>query len=116
MYRLVGFSFMFAPLLAKPPSQPLPDPSEDADWYGEIWIKYPLDQRLSPSYFGYTFRARSQFRVIMNEFCQAAYSESLLVDLGRANGLYSQLRSWYNALPELLQPKKIVLPGHLQLQ
>jgi hypothetical protein len=114
--RLVGFSFMISPLLKKPPEFPLPDPSEDPQWYGEIWAKYPLNQSLSPSYFGHVFRVRSQFRIIMNEYCQVAYSKGSKVDLGKANELHSRLKTWFDGLPDPLLPKKIVLPGHLQLQ
>lgn len=113
---LVGFSFMFPPLLRKPPEQPLPDPSENAEWYGEIWVNYPANQNLSPSYFGHMFKARSQFRVIMNEACHIAYTKGSKMTLEQADGLYSRLRTWYKGLPGPLQPKTIVLPGHLQLQ
>lgn len=114
--RLVGFSFMFAPLLRKPPDHPLPDPSENADWYGEVWVKYPSNQNLSPSYFGQIFKARSHFRVIMNEACHLAYTSGSNMTLDQAGDLYSRLTSWYDGLPVSLQPKTIVLPGHLQLQ
>src|ERR1700742_2454938 len=74
-YSLVGFSFMICPLLNSPPDIPLPDPIEYPEWYGEIWIKYPFSQTLSPSFFGEVFRAKCQFRVIMNEYCLTAYSK-----------------------------------------
>lgn len=115
-FRLVGFSFMLSPLLKQPPDWPLPDPLEDARWYGEIWLKYPLTNNLAPSYFGQVFRARSQFRVIMNEFCQVAFSKGSKTTLGKANELYARLTSWYDGLRGPLLPKTIVLPGHLQLQ
>ena len=116
--RLVGFSFMIHPLLDQPPIAPLPDPSEDAKWYGDIWIKYPLNQSLIPTSFGHVFRAKCQFRIIMNEFCQAAYAEGTgpAVTLDQANALHSKLRGWYDGLPGPLQAKVIALPGHLQLQ
>ena len=107
---------MFAPLLSDPPDWHLPDPSKEAEWYGEIWVKYPLSNRLLPSYFGQVFRARSQFRVIMNEACQAAYSKGSEIILGKANELLKQLKGWYDDLSGPLLPKTIVLPGHLQLQ
>ncbi|KAM0250878.1 hypothetical protein ACHAQJ_008456 [Trichoderma viride] len=112
---LISFSFMIAPLLKKPPNQLLPDPSQNAHWYGEVWLKYPLGRSLLPSHFGQVFKAKSQFRAIMNEFCQAAYSEGSKVTLDKANELHLKLRSWYDSLPTPLLPKTIVLPGHLQL-
>ncbi|KAJ4244801.1 hypothetical protein NW762_014379 [Fusarium torreyae] len=112
---LSAFSFMLSPLIKKPPNWPLPDPSEDPSWYGEVWVKYPLNHGLSPSYFGQVIRARSRFRIIMNEFCEAAYSENSKIDLNQAYEFRQRLRGWYDSLPEPLTPKRIALPGHLQL-
>ncbi|KAG5932622.1 hypothetical protein E4U53_001242 [Claviceps sorghi] len=112
---LNAFSFMLPPLLKKPPEWPLPDPSEDLNWYGEIWLQYPLNSNLSPSYFAHVMRSRSYFRIIMNEFCQAAYSDGHEISLETVNHLHARLREWYDNLPGPLQPSAIVLPGHLQL-
>lgn len=107
---------MFTPLLKYPPNWALPDPSQDGNWYGEIWLKYPLTDTLSPSYFGSVFRAKSHFRIIMNEFCCTAYSEGSQVTVDKAYELLNKLKHWYHGLPGPLQPKTIVLPAHLQLQ
>jgi hypothetical protein len=109
---------MAPPLLKKPPIYPLPDPSENALWYGEVWLKYPLSHNLVPSNFGQMYRAKSQFRVIMNEFCQTAYieGEESKVTVDIANELLYKLQSWFNGLPGSLLPKTIALPGQLQLQ
>lgn len=107
---------MFAPLLSDPPDWRLPDPSKEPEWYGEIWVKYPVSSHLLPSYFGQVFRARSQFRVIMNEACQIAYSKDSEMTLCKANEFLSRLKAWYDSLSGPLLPKSIVLPGHLQLQ
>ncbi|CCE33506.1 related to nitrate assimilation regulatory protein nirA [Claviceps purpurea 20.1] len=113
---LNAFSFMLAPLFEEPPQWPLPDPSHSGpSWYGEIWLKYPLDSTLSPCSFAHVIRSRCRFRVIMNDFCKAAYSERKDMSLERADQLHARLRHWYDTLPEPLQPKSIVLPGHLQL-
>lgn len=112
---LVGFSFMHAPLLKTPPVEPLPDPLEDPEWFGEIWVKYPSSQSLSPSSFGHVFHAKSQFRIIMNEFCEAAYSKDSTITLEQAYQLRSRLITWYLGLPASLCAKTIVLPAQLQL-
>lgn len=114
--RLVGFSFMFAPLLSGPPEWELPDASNDPHWYGEIWIKYPTSDHLFPSSFGHVFEARSKFRVIMNQICQQAYSVGSEVTLPVANKFFRRLKCWYDSLPLTLRPSSIVLPGQLQLQ
>ncbi|KAG5982343.1 hypothetical protein E4U55_002034 [Claviceps digitariae] len=112
---LNAFSFMSPPLLKEPPEWPLPDPSDDIDWYGEIWLQYPLNSTLSPCHFAHVIRSRSCFRIIMNEFCEAAYSDRQEISLEMANRFRARLRNWYDDLPAPLQPKTIVLPGHLQL-
>ncbi|KAF2652241.1 putative C6 transcription factor [Lophiostoma macrostomum CBS 122681] len=112
---LVGFSFMFAPLLSKQPDWDLPDPSKDSQWYGEVWVKYPMSNHLLPLHFGQVFRATSSFRIIMNEVCQAAYSGDPGISLRQAREFLSRLKAWFGFLPECLTPKSIVLPGHLQL-
>ncbi|KAL3601600.1 hypothetical protein FPOAC2_05869 [Fusarium poae] len=112
---LSAFLFMFAPLIKEPPVWELPDPSKDRDWYGETWVNYPLNHGLSPLDTGNVLRARCQFRIIMNEFCNAAYSGGSEIDLDLAHHFRGRLESWYRDLPESLTPKKIVLPGQLQL-
>lgn len=107
---------MIPPLLRNPPDQLLPDPSEDTEWYGEMWAKYPANQNLSPSYFGHIIKARSHCRVIMNQACHIAYTKGSKMTLGQAGALYSRLGRWFDGLPVPLQPRTIALPGHLQLQ
>lgn len=79
-------------------------------------MKYPGSDRLFSSNFAEVFEARSRFRIIMNEACQIAYSPDSDMTLNKAHVLYGQLRNWYHSLPVSLQPKSVVLPGHLQLQ
>ncbi|KAK8023542.1 hypothetical protein PG993_011608 [Apiospora rasikravindrae] len=114
---LVGFSFMIPPLLKRPPHDPLPDPLKDAQWYGEIWLKYPASQVLTPAYFGYGFKAKCDFRLIMNDFCHAAHSTgsggSVYID--EAYKLRVRLLKRYHGLSRPLLPETIVLPAHLQL-
>lgn len=116
VFRLSAFSFMIAPAIKKPPIWVLPDPSKDPSWYGETWVNYPLNRGLSPLNMGQVLRARCQFRIIMNEFCNTAYSGGYKIDLELANHFRGRLESWYHGLPESLTPRRIVLPGHLQLQ
>lgn len=109
---------MIPPLLEQPPHDPLPDPAKDAQWYGEIWLKYPSSQVLTPACFGYGFKAKCDFRLLMNEFCHAAYSTGSggSVSLDEANQLRKRLVAWYDGLPRPLLPENIVFPSQLQLQ
>ncbi|RKL38961.1 hypothetical protein BFJ72_g7091 [Fusarium proliferatum] len=112
---LSAFSFMLSPLIKEPPRWPLPDPSEDPSWYGEIWVKYPLNHGLSSMCLGEVVHARSRFRIIMNEFCDAAYSEGSKVGVNLAYQFRGRLEEWFESLPASLSPRRIVLPGQLQL-
>ncbi|KAF0638647.1 hypothetical protein FPSE5266_04706 [Fusarium pseudograminearum] len=111
---LSAFSFMIAPVIKKPPVWALPDPLKDPSWYGETWVRYPLNHGLLPLNMGQVLRERCQFRIIMNEYCNAAYS-GYKIDLDLAYHFHGRLQNWYHELPESLIPKRIVLPGHLQL-
>ncbi|KAK2755598.1 C6 transcription factor [Colletotrichum kahawae] len=112
---LVSFSFMIPPLVKEPPDWPLPDPTREGGWYGEIWLQYPLVSGLQSTHFGHIFQTRARFRVIMNEYCDAAFSPNGVISLDKANRLHDKLRRSYSDLPESLKPKTIALPGHFQL-
>ncbi len=107
---------MFAPLLSASPNWHLLNPSKSAEWYGEIWVKYPLSDSLILSHFGHVFKVKSRFRIIMNEACQTSCSKDSEMTNENAYKFLSQLKGWYGKLPTLLLPCYIVLPGHLQLQ
>lgn len=103
-------------MLSHPPEWQLPDPIKESNWYGEIWIRYPLDEHSVHLRLGEMIKARSDFRIITNEVCRAVFSKSSKITLGEANELYSRLEDWYNNLSGILSSKYIVLPTHLQLQ
>lgn len=107
---------MLPPLLSEAPACDLPDPSNDPDWYGEVWVKYPLDENLLPTYFGHLIHTRSRFRIIMNQASRAAHADGSELGLEKAKDILAQLNIWYDSLPTSLQPKYIVLPQHLQIQ
>jgi hypothetical protein len=107
------------PIIQRPPDIPLPDPSTYPEWYGEIWIKYPLSQKLFPSHFGRLFKAKAELRVILNEICFQHFGRtgpSPKFSQQHANNFHSRLRVWYRGLPKPLTPENIVLPSQLQLQ
>ncbi|XWW92809.1 hypothetical protein V2A60_000736 [Cordyceps javanica] len=112
---LVAFSFMHTPLVEEVPKCPLPDASEDPDWYGQLWARYPSSPTLISLHFELLFERKTQFRIIMNEFCREAYGSSLGVNHFKAEGLRRKLQHWFELLPESLDPRNIVLPAQLQL-
>ncbi|KAF5669948.1 NirA-like nitrate assimilation regulatory protein [Fusarium heterosporum] len=112
---LSASTLMQPPLIKKHPRWTLPNPSEDPSWYGEVWVRYPLNHGLSPCYIGEVLRAKSQFRVITNEFCEAAYSKNSKMDVSLAYHFYEKLEQWCDSLPGPLTPKRIVLPGQFHI-
>ena len=107
--------FFYTPLLQEPPDVPLPCPQENLDWYGELYLKYPLNQRLYPAQFGKLFKSRAAFYMILNELRLRLSVEEPLSDEDIA-GFYSRFKDWFQNLPEPLSPRKVVLPDHLKLQ
>lgn len=107
---------MFVPLLTQPPDTPLPDPSANSKWYSEVWIKYALDQTLSPTYFGQVFSTNTRLWIIINEYCQEMFESSSEMNLSRANEFNTRIKSCYDVLPQQLQPTFMVLPGHFFFQ
>jgi hypothetical protein len=75
-----------------------------------------MGNHLVPMHFGQLFKVKSSFRILMNEVCQAAYSEESEISLDQAKEFISRLKHWFASLPDALLPKNIALPGHLQLQ
>jgi hypothetical protein len=94
----------------------LPDPSAHAAWYGEIWTRYPLNQTLSPTYYGHVFKATSDFRVILGELCHAFFNTESKLSAQQTVEFVRRLTGWYKGLPAVLTPKYIVLPAHFLMQ
>lgn len=107
---------MQIPSIKSPPPIPLPDPLENPQWYGEVWIRYPLQRVPANYYFAHIFKANSQLRVIMNDICQASFGHGSQFAFEKAKELHSRLEAWYHQLPRCLSPHNIVLPGHYFLQ
>ncbi|KAF4963074.1 hypothetical protein FSARC_8876 [Fusarium sarcochroum] len=110
--------FLEPPLVDEPPKVPLPDPGPNNAWYGEIWIKYPSSDRAYPTHFGVTFRAQSQFNIILNEIARKSFSsqgDSPMYNVDAALDIHKKMVDWYVRLPEQLRPNTIVFPAHLKL-
>lgn len=116
--RVQGLYFQRAPVLKRPPQTPLPDPDEDPAWYGEFFLQYPLSDTAVPMHHGHVFKAIAELRVIVNDVARAAYSESGPVTILGAQ--YLELRErfmrWYESLPVVLGPSKIVWPVQCKMQ
>src|ERR1700753_541078 len=107
------------PVIKKPPEIPLPDPSVDPEWYGQIWIKYPMSPTPFSTYFGHMFKATAELRIIMNEICLQCFGKSqpsTQLTSDQALDFHFQLKDWYDNLPGSFTPGRIVFPSQFMLQ
>ncbi|EFY95734.2 Zn(2)-Cys(6) zinc finger domain protein [Metarhizium robertsii] len=114
---LMSFHYFRPPLFNRPPAS-LPDPKHEPEWYGEIWLKYPLGRSLFPSSSGDVFKARAEFAVIQNEAAQRLFAGSTpapQLSAAEVAVFYFRFKGWYDSLPEALSPRRAVLPSHLKL-
>lgn len=118
--RLVFYYMHKEPWITKPPATPLPDYSSIRNFTGEVYLQYPIQPNPTPAHFGASFLAQIGLNTIMLEINKAASSAgspgTAPPTLAQAIQLYKKLNDWYKALPDVLQPSKIVMPHHLQIQ
>lgn len=116
----MSFHFHHEPLLKEPPPILLPDPIRSAQWYGELWLQYPACQTLVSAHFGLLFKAKCEFRIIMNDLAQTLFGGSGPVQkrltLEEASGFLNRFKEWENDLPPALSSSRLVLPAQLTLQ
>ena len=108
------------PFLVAPPPTPLPDNTSMPRFTGEIYLQYPLQAKLTPIHLDAMFRIQIELSVIMLEINNAATRAgapgTAPPTLTQALEFYSRLGTWYKALPPELQPDRVVIPQHLQVQ
>lgn len=109
-----------APFASNPPSTPLPDYSSISKLTGEVYVQYPVQPHLTPIHLGSAFRAQIELNLIMLEITKSASdagtSEAAPPTLQEALKFYHRLNAWYEGLPQVLQPSRLVMPHHLQIQ
>lgn len=101
-----------------PPQVPLPDPIENPQWYGEIWVKYPGSQSRFPTHLGFMFKAKAELWTIMNDFSLLSFRDHgppLNLSIPQVLEFYNKLINWLHKLPEPLSPRKIVTPHQIKL-
>ena len=112
---MVAFHFKHLPLLPTSPAVYLPDPQLEPEWYGDIWLKYPMTQVLTSTSFAAFFDAKCSLRTIISDICQAYFADDVVVTWELALSLHYKLDSWLSQLPKCLTAKYIVFPGQFQL-
>ncbi|KAL2684517.1 hypothetical protein Neosp_005595 [[Neocosmospora] mangrovei] len=117
---ILSYQFMTVPLLARPPMTAMPDPSNDPEWYGEIWLKYPSTEVLVPLRYRYVFKAKNDLSIILNGAIVKAFGtddKDDLVQRGakQVEDILRDLKAWHNTLPDLLAPSNVVFPAQLKI-
>ncbi|KAI5867928.1 hypothetical protein GGS23DRAFT_591738 [Durotheca rogersii] len=112
-----GFYFGIPPLISHPPQYPLPDPRVDPQWYGEIWVRYPLSQTLFPINLSHVIRTNFDLRKLMNDIAGEVFvvGKPPNATAQKVLDLKSRLDAWFADLPETLAPTRVVLPDHLKI-
>ncbi|KAI4931699.1 hypothetical protein J4E85_004295 [Alternaria conjuncta] len=106
------------PLSRLPPEDGLPAYQDAHDFFGEIWVKYPLATHLTPIYLGQTFLSLIKLRCIMNDIAGKALPEDdgdNNLDIEQASRYHLMLVQWFRDLPEPLQPQNAAMPTQLLL-
>ncbi|KAK5658865.1 hypothetical protein OQA88_1679 [Cercophora sp. LCS_1] len=112
-----AFYYFREPLIHGPPDTPLPDVAIDPTWYGEMWVRYPLNNAPTPTSFGQVVRATMELRHLTGKISRAFFSSASSEEAsqGQILGFRSQLETWFKGLPEPLTSRKIHLPSHLRI-
>lgn len=113
-----SYHYFRAPVMRHPPQVPLPDPIEDPQWYGEIWVKYPESQSRFPTHLGFIFKAKAELWSIMNDLSLLSFQDHgppLKLSTSQVLEFYTRLVNWLHNLPEPLSPQKIVTPHQIKL-
>lgn len=113
---LISWQYLHQPVFSYPPRVCLPDPVVRPDWYSEFWIRYPQDQQLTTSQWGFYFKALSNFNNIVNAACGVTFGANVSMTNTQAQALGKRLVAWYKSLPSCLDPTNMVLPSHFLLQ
>ncbi|KAF2692176.1 hypothetical protein K458DRAFT_286529, partial [Lentithecium fluviatile CBS 122367] len=104
--------------LAYLPPYPLPDVAQNPGFYGEIWLRYPLDQQLYPMGFGHNMKAFCGLRIILNDICAMGFSlstEPIRVSWSHALQLQSRLETCceYYSILILLFDSQLSIPDDI---
>jgi hypothetical protein len=113
------YYYFRSPHLSRPPQIPLPDPTIDAQWYGETWVLYPNCNTLIPLHIGHKFKSETALHIIMNDIALQSFSdESPLQPLPHTKIIKfkERLDVWKNKLVDVLLPERLIFPHHLGLQ
>jgi hypothetical protein len=114
-HSLQCYHFDRPPLITLAPELELPQGPVAC---GEVWIKYPTVNNPIPLHFADSFKAIVEFRLIMNDIANTAFSvgaEQPML-LSKAMEFRGRLQQWYERLPSCLNAVNLIVPAHFHIQ
>lgn len=113
-----SYYYRRAPFVKDPPALEAPDPDVNPEWYGEVYIRYPLSPTITRMYLGHVMKATINLRVIMNDISllQFTSTESTELSFDQVLKFKARLDALMQNLPATLAPSRILLPCHFNVQ
>ncbi|KAF2633414.1 hypothetical protein BU25DRAFT_444169 [Macroventuria anomochaeta] len=115
----VGVSYYYrrAPFIRDPPAFAAPDPDVDPEWYGEVYVRYPLSPTVTRMQLDHVMRATIDLRIIMNDISLLQFASHEQKELSPAQVLEFKVRldRFLQKLPPTLAPSRISLPCHFNV-
>lgn len=113
-----SYYYRRAPFVDHPPAFAAPDPDVDPDWYGEVFVRYPLSRTITRMHLGYVMKATINLRIILNDMSllQFATKEQKALTSAQVLAFKTRLDTLMQNLPPVLAPSRISLPCHLNVQ
>lgn len=108
-----------APIIKSPPKVPLPHPSSQPQWFGEVKFRLPSSSTIFSTYFEHLFYTKIHLWAIAMSIASDLFDQDdnhIVPSTGQVLNYCARLKKWYAALPNALQPRRIVTPHQLQLQ
>ena len=113
------YYFFRCPFIESAPQTPLPDPVVNPQWFGEVWLRYPIDQTLTPLHIGHILKSHMGMCHILNDIAVASFKNPETqgqLSVQKTLEFKRRLDTWFERLPIPLQPQRAVHPSHLRIQ
>ncbi|KZM24621.1 DNA binding [Ascochyta rabiei] len=113
----VSYYYRRPPFIRNPPAFAAPDPDVDLEWYGDIYVRYPLSPTVTRMYLGHVIKATIDLRLIVNDISllQFVHNEEKELSPQQVLDFKARLDGLMKQLPVTLAPRRISLPCHLNV-